>query len=55
MSLDQTSKPEWVVKRIREILRKVDPEYLSRKLRMDLKETKSEAGTKKLAKRLEGC
>ena len=37
---------------VREILRKVDPEYLSRKLRMDLKETKSEAGIKKLTKRL---
>ncbi len=37
---------------VREILRKVDPEYLSRKLRMTLKETKSEAGTKKLTKRL---
>lgn len=37
---------------IREMLRKVDPEYLSRKLRMDLKETKSEAGIKKLTKRL---
>jgi DNA-directed RNA polymerase subunit beta' len=37
---------------VRDILRKVDPEYLSRKLRMELKETKSEAGTKKLTKRL---
>ncbi len=37
---------------VREILRKVDPDYLSRKLRMELKETKSEAGTKKLTKRL---
>ena len=34
------------------LLRKVDVEYLSKKIRMDLKETKSEAGTKKLAKRL---
>ncbi len=37
---------------VRELLRKVDPEYLSRKLRMDLKETKSEAQIKKLTKRL---
>ncbi|AZZ37557.1 DNA-directed RNA polymerase subunit beta' [Bdellovibrio sp. qaytius] len=37
---------------VREMLRKIDPEYLSRKLRMELKETKSEAGTKKLSKRL---
>ena len=37
---------------VREILRKVDPEFLSRKLRLDLKETKSEAGMKKLTKRL---
>ncbi len=37
---------------VREILRKVDPEFLSRKLRMDLKETKSEAQIKKLTKRL---
>ena len=34
------------------ILRKVDVEYLSRKLRLELKEVKSEAGTKKLTKRL---
>jgi DNA-directed RNA polymerase beta' subunit len=34
------------------MLRKVDPEYLSRKLRMELKETKSEAGTKRITKRL---
>ena len=33
---------------VREILRKVDTEYLSRKLRMELKETKSEANIKKL-------
>ena len=37
---------------VREMLRKIDPEYLSRKLRMELKETKSEAGIKKLSKRL---
>ena len=37
---------------IRDILRKVDPEFLSRKLRLELKETKSEAQTKKLTKRL---
>ena len=35
-----------------EMLRKVDAEYLARKVRMDLKETKSVAGTKKLSKRL---
>lgn len=37
---------------IREMLRKIDCEYLSRKLRMELKETKSEAGIKKISKRL---
>lgn len=37
---------------VREILRKVDPEYLSRKLRMELKEAKSDAAQKKLTKRL---
>lgn len=37
---------------IRDILRKVDPDFLSRKLRLELKETKSEAQTKKLTKRL---
>lgn len=37
---------------VREILRKVDPEFLSRKLRLELKETKSEAQIKKLTKRL---
>ncbi len=37
---------------IREILRKVDPEYLSRKLRLDLKEAKSDASIKKYVKRL---
>jgi DNA-directed RNA polymerase subunit beta' len=37
---------------VRDMLRKIDPEYLSKKLRLDLKETKSEAATKKLAKRL---
>jgi len=37
---------------VREILRKVDPEFLSRKLRLDLKETKSDAQIKKLTKRL---
>jgi DNA-directed RNA polymerase subunit beta' len=37
---------------VRELLRKIDPEYLSRKLRMDIKETKSEAQIKKLTKRL---
>jgi DNA-directed RNA polymerase subunit beta' len=37
---------------VRDILRKVDVEFLSRKLRLDLKETKSEAQIKKLTKRL---
>ncbi|HPI40733.1 MAG TPA: DNA-directed RNA polymerase subunit beta', partial [Pseudobdellovibrionaceae bacterium] len=37
---------------IREMLRKIDPEYLSRKLRMEIRETKSEAQIKKLSKRL---
>lgn len=37
---------------IRDILRKMDPEYLSRKLRMEIRETKSEAQIKKLSKRL---
>ncbi|RYZ91736.1 MAG: DNA-directed RNA polymerase subunit beta', partial [Proteobacteria bacterium] len=37
---------------VRELLRKIDPEYLSKKLRMDIKETKSEAQIKKLSKRL---
>ena len=37
---------------VRELLRKIDCEYLSRKLRMELKDTKSEAATKKLSKRL---
>lgn len=37
---------------VREMLRKIDPEYLSRKLRIELKETKSEAGIKKITKRL---
>ena len=35
-----------------ELLKKVDIEYLSKKLRMDLKETKSDAQIKKLSKRL---
>ncbi|MCB0391979.1 MAG: DNA-directed RNA polymerase subunit beta' [Bdellovibrionales bacterium] len=35
-----------------EMLRKIDCEYLSRKIRMDLKETKSETQIKKLSKRL---
>ena len=37
---------------VRELLRKIDPEYLSKKLRVELKETKSEANIKKLTKRL---
>jgi DNA-directed RNA polymerase subunit beta' len=37
---------------VRDLMRKVDPEYLSRKLRVELKETKSEAQIKKISKRL---
>lgn len=37
---------------VRDMLRKIDAEYLSRKLRMEIKETKSDAQIKKLAKRL---
>jgi DNA-directed RNA polymerase subunit beta' len=37
---------------ILECLRKIDCEYLSRKIRLDLKDTKSEAQIKKLSKRL---
>ena len=37
---------------IRELLRKVDPEFLSRKLRLELKDAKSDAQIKKLTKRL---
>ncbi|HEX4926037.1 MAG TPA: DNA-directed RNA polymerase subunit beta', partial [Bdellovibrionales bacterium] len=37
---------------IREMLRKIDPEYLSKKLRKEIKETNSEAQIKKLTKRL---
>jgi len=37
---------------IRELLRKIDPEYLSKKLRKEIKETNSEAQIKKLTKRL---
>lgn len=37
---------------ILELLKKVDVEYLSRKIRMELKETKSETQIKKLSKRL---
>lgn len=37
---------------VRELLRKIDPEYLSKKLRMEIRETKSEAQIKKLTKRL---
>lgn len=37
---------------IRELLRKIDPEYLSKKLRSEIKETGSEAQIKKLTKRL---
>lgn len=37
---------------VRELLRKVDPDFLSRKLRMELKATKSDAQIKKLTKRL---
>ncbi len=37
---------------VRSLLRNIDPEYLSRKLRIDIKETKSDAQIKKLTKRL---
>lgn len=37
---------------IRELLRKIDPEYLARKLRMELSEAKSDAQIKKISKRL---
>ncbi len=37
---------------LRETLRKIDPEFLSRKLRKEIKETNSEAQIKKLTKRL---
>ncbi len=37
---------------ILDMLRKVDPEFLSRKLRLELKETKSETAIKKISKRL---
>ena len=37
---------------VRDLLRKIDPEYLSRKLRMESKDIKSEAGMKKITKRL---
>ena len=37
---------------VRDLLRKIDPEYLSRKLRIEIKETKSDAQIKKISKRL---
>ncbi len=37
---------------IRETLRKIDTEFLSKKLRMELKDTKSDAGIKRITKRL---
>lgn len=37
---------------VRELLRRIDPEYLSRKLRVEMKDCKSEAQLKKLSKRL---
>ncbi len=37
---------------VRELLRRIDPEYLSRKLRVEMKDCKSEAQMKKLSKRL---
>lgn len=37
---------------VRDLLRKVDPEFLSRKLRLEVKQTSSEAQIKKLTKRL---
>ena len=41
--LARTSKPAMGGEAVRDLLRKIDPEYLSKKLRIDLKETKSEA------------
>ena len=40
---------------ILELLKKVDVDYLNRKLRIDLKETKSESNIKKIVKRLKVC
>ena len=40
---------------VRDLLRKIDPEYLSKKLRIDLKETKSEAQNQEADKALESC
>lgn len=37
---------------VRDLLRKIDPEYLSKKLRLEIKETKSDAQIKKISKRL---
>jgi DNA-directed RNA polymerase subunit beta' len=37
---------------VRDLLRKIDPEYLSRKLRLELQDAKSEAAIKKITKRL---
>lgn len=37
---------------VRDLLRKIDTEYLSKKIRMEVKETKSDAQIKKLSKRL---
>lgn len=37
---------------VRDLLRKIDPEYLSKKLRMEVKDTKSDAQIKKISKRL---
>ncbi|MGE0761833.1 MAG: DNA-directed RNA polymerase subunit beta' [Bdellovibrionales bacterium] len=37
---------------VKDLLRKVDPDFLSRKLRLELKETKSETAIKKITKRL---
>lgn len=37
---------------VRDLLRKIDPEYLSRKLRIEFKEAKSDAQIKKVTKRL---
>ncbi|MBX7230872.1 MAG: DNA-directed RNA polymerase subunit beta' [Bdellovibrionales bacterium] len=37
---------------VKELLRKIDPEFLSRKLRLDLKDAKSDAQIKKITKRL---
>jgi DNA-directed RNA polymerase subunit beta' len=47
-----TSVLVWAAKSVRELLRKIDPEYLSRKLRIELKKQNLMQQIKKLTKRL---